>query len=237
MQELKHEQFIAFVDKLVLNLGFGEVILGIPRNQHCVTSSPVSSFSRAWVAAEMMCTWKWKGGSAFSTFLPCLVQFMKTESCLDLSIMSFLLDTLLEGALMHETSNWALFNAWHLSDSEIDKIQDRFLRALVALLFTTYTKECLWRESDALVLFDKLLGSLFISSTVNRKCLRTLPFVMSTVIKPLTEKMKSGEASLCTDLVRKSILSWLNEAISCLSLSPREVTQQGRIRYSPFKLY
>ncbi|VAI40549.1 unnamed protein product [Triticum turgidum subsp. durum] len=181
---------------------------------------------RAWVAAEMICTWKWKGGSAFSTFLPSLVQYMKTESCLEVSIMPFLLDTLLEGALMHESSNWALFNVWHLSDSEIDKIQDRFLRALVALLFTTYTKECIWRESDALVLFEKLLGSLFVSSTVNRKCLRTLPFIMSTIIKPLTEKMKSGEASSCTDLVGESILSWLNEAISCLSLSTREVTQQ-----------
>ncbi|XBH75084.1 hypothetical protein VPH35_101901 [Triticum aestivum] len=230
--ELKHQRFVAFVDKIVLNLSFGEVILGIPRNQHCTTSSsidvtsPVSSFSRAWVAAEMICTWKWKGGSAFSTFLPSLVQYMKTESCPEVSIMPFLLDTLLEGALMHESSNWALFNVWHLSDSEIDKIQDRFLRALVALLFTTYTKERIWRESDALALFEKLLGSLFVSSTVNRKCLRTLPFVMSTIIKPLTEKMKSGEASSCTDLMGESILSWLNEAISCLSLSPREVTQQ-----------
>uniref|UniRef100_A0ACD5XVI5 Uncharacterized protein n=1 Tax=Avena sativa TaxID=4498 RepID=A0ACD5XVI5_AVESA len=213
--ELKHQQFIAFVDKLVLNLSFGEVIL-----------APASSFSRAWVAAEMICTWKWKGGSAFSSFLPSLLQYMKTEPCLDVSFVSLLLDTLLEGALMHESSDWALFNAWHLSYSEIEKIQDRYLRALVALLFTTYTKESILRESDAHVLFEQLLSNLFIGSTVNRKCLRTLPFVMSTIIKPLTEKMRSNEASSCSDLLGKSMLSWLDEATSCLSSSPREAAQQ-----------
>ena len=225
MQELKHQRFVAFVDKLVLNLSFGEVIL-----------APISSFSRAWVAAEMICTWKWTGGSAFSTFIPSLVQYMKTEPCLEVSFVSLLLDTLLEGALMHVSSDWALFNSWHISDSEIEKIQERYLRALVALLFTTYTKESVLRESDAHVLFEQLLGSLFIGSTVNRKCLRILPFVMSTIIKPLTEKMRSNDASSCTDLLGKSILSWLDEAISCLSSSPREVAQQGRLHYNSYKL-
>jgi hypothetical protein len=226
MQELKHQRFVAFVDKLVLNLSFGEVIL-----------APLSSFSRAWVAAEMICTWNWKGGSAFSTFLPSLVQYMKTEPGLEVSFVSLLLDTLLEGALMHESSDWALFNSWHLSDSEIEKIQDRFLRSLVALLFTAYTKESVLRESDAHVLFEQLRSSLFIGSAVNRKCLRTLPFVMSTIIKPLTEKVRLNEASPCTDLLGKSILSWLEEAISCLSSSPREVAQQGRLHSNSYKLY
>lgn len=233
--ELKHHRFVAFVDKLVLNLGFSEVILGIPGNPYCTTSttsqsidvtSPISPFSRAWVAGEILCTWKWKGGSALITFLPSLVQYMKTESCLEISIVSLLLDTLLEGALMHASSQWVLFNAWHLSDNEIEKIQDRFLRALVALLFTTNIKDCIWRESDVLVFFEQLLGNLFIGSIVNRKCVRTLPFVMSTIIKPLSENLKLNEASSSTDLVGKSILSWLDEAISCLSSSPREVVQQ-----------
>jgi hypothetical protein len=226
-QELKHQRFIAFVDKLVLNLSFGEVFL-----------APVSSFSRAWVAAEMICTWKWKGGSAFSTFLPSLVQYMKTEPCPEVSFVSMLLGILLEGALMHESSDWALFNSWHLSDIEIEKIEDCYLRALVALLFTTYTKESVVRESDAHVLFEQLLSSLFIGSTVNTKCLRTLPFVMSTIIKPLTKKMRSNEASSCTSLLGKSILSWIDEAISCLSLGPKEVAQQGRLHYYySYKLY
>lgn len=49
---------------------------------------------------------------------------------------------------------------------------------------------------------------------------------MSTIIKPLTENMRSNEASSCTVLLGKSILSWLDEAISCLSSSPKEVAQQ-----------
>ncbi|RLN00446.1 E3 ubiquitin-protein ligase listerin, partial [Panicum miliaceum] len=228
--ELKHERFVAFVDRLILNLGFGEVILGVPGNLRCATSqsiditSPVSSLSRAWVAGEILCTWTWKGGSALETFLPSLVQYMKEESCLEVSIVSLLLDTLLGGTLMHESGPWVLFNAWHLSDNEIGKIQDRFLRALVALLFTTNTKNCLWRESDALVFFEQLLSNLFMGSTVNRKCLKVLPFVMSTIIKPLPQKL--NEDSPYGDLVRKSILSWLEAAISCLSSSPREVPVQ-----------
>lgn len=73
MQGLKHHQFVAFVDKLVLNLGFGEVILGVPGNtcyntsQSIDTTSTVPSFSRAWVAAEILCTWKWIGESVFGS--------------------------------------------------------------------------------------------------------------------------------------------------------------------------
>ncbi|CAN6330464.1 unnamed protein product, partial [Urochloa humidicola] len=224
--ELKHEWFIAFIDRLILNLGFGEVILGIPGNQRATSqsidiTSPMSSLSRAWVAGELLCTWTWKGGSALETFLPSLVQYMKEGSCPEVSIVSLLLDTLLGGTLIHESSPWVSFNAWHLSDNEIGKIQDRFLRALVALLFTTNTKDCLWRESDALVFFEQLLSNLFVGSIVNRKCLKVLPFVMSTIIKPLPQKFK--EDSSYADLVRKSILSWLEAAISCLSSSPRDV--------------
>ncbi|CAN6344350.1 unnamed protein product [Urochloa humidicola] len=226
--ELKHERFIAFVDRLILNLGFGEVILGIPGNQRATSqsidiTSPMSSLSRAWVAGELLCTWTWKGGSALKTFLPSLVQYMKEGSCPEVSIVSLLLDTLLGGTLIHESSPWVLFNTWHLSDNEIGKIQDRFLRALVALLFTINTKDCLWRETDALVFFEQLLSTLFIGSIVNRKCLKVLPFVMSTIIKPLPQKV---ENSPYADLVRKSILSWLEAAISCLSSSPREVPVQ-----------
>jgi hypothetical protein len=233
VQELKHERFVAFVDRLILNLGFGEVILGVPGNlrrstsQSIDTTSPISSLSRAWVAGEILCTWTWKGGSAPKTFLPSLVQYMKEEPCLEVGIVPLLLDMLLGGALMHESGPWILFNAWHLSDNEIGKIQDRFLRALVALLFTTNTKDCLWRESDALVFFEQLVSNLFMGSTVNRKCLKVLPFVMSTIIKPMPQKL--NEDSSYADLVRKSILSWLEAAISCLSPSPREVPVQGRL--------
>jgi len=159
--------------------------------------------------------------------LPSLVQYIKEESRLEVNIVSLLLDTLLGGTLMHESDSWVLFNAWHLSNNEIGKIQDRFLRALVALLFTTNTKNCLWRESDALVFFEQVLSNLFMGSTVNRKCLKVLPFVMSTIIKPLPQKL--NEDSPYGDLVRKSILSWLEAAISCLSSSPREVPVQGRL--------
>lgn len=232
MQERKHERFVAFVDRLILNLGFSEVVLGIPGNMQSATSqsiditSPISFLSRAWVAGEVLCTWTWKGGCALNTFLPSLVQYMKDESCLEISIVPLLLDALLGGALMHESGPWVLFNAWHLSDSKIEKIQDRFLRALVALLFTTNTNHCLWRESYALVFFEKLLSNLFICSAVNRKCLKILPYVMTTIIKQLSA---FNRGSLYADLVGKSIQSWLDAAISCLSSSTRETLVQGRL--------
>ncbi|ONM19885.1 E3 ubiquitin-protein ligase listerin isoform X2 [Zea mays] len=228
--ELKHERFVAFVDRLILKLGFSEVVLGIPGNIQSATSqsiditSPVSSLSRVWVAGEVLCTWTWKGGCALKTFLPLLVQYMKDESYLEINIVPLLLDTLLGGALMHDSGPWVLFNAWHLSDNEIDKIQDRFLRALVALLFTINTNDCLWRESDALVFFEQLLSNLFIGSSVNRKCLKILPYVMTSIIKQFSA-LNNGDSSYA-DLVRKSIQSWLDATISCLSSSSREVPVQ-----------
>jgi hypothetical protein len=232
LQELKHERFVAFVDRLILKLGFSEVVLGIPGNIQSATSqsiditSRISSLSRAWVAGEVLCTWKWKGGCALKTFLPSLVQYMKDESYLEISIVPLLLDALLGGALMHESGPWVLFNAWHLSDNEIDKIQDRFLRALVALLFTINTNGCLWRESDALVFFEKLLSNLFIGSSVNRKGLKILPYVMTSIIKQFSAL---NRGSSYADLVGKSIQSWLDAAISCLSTSPRDIPVQGRL--------
>ncbi|KAL6642217.1 hypothetical protein ACP70R_020398 [Stipagrostis hirtigluma subsp. patula] len=231
--ELKHQRFVAFVDKLVHNLGFSEVFLGIPGDLNRVTSQsvditpPISSLSRVWVAGEILCTWKWTAGSAFETFLPSLIQYLKVESYLEASVLPLLLDMLLDSALMHESGQWVLFNAWHLSDSEIEKIQDRFLRALVALLFTTNKiEDCIRRESDAFVVFEKLLSNLFIGSTVNRNCMKILPFVMSTIIKPLSEKLKLNQDSSHADLVGKSILIWLNAAISCLSTDTRDVPEQ-----------
>ncbi|KAL6595461.1 hypothetical protein ACP70R_047801 [Stipagrostis hirtigluma subsp. patula] len=231
--ELKHQQFVAFVDRLIHNIGFSEVILGIPGDLHCATSQsvdstpPISSLSRVWMAGEILCTWKWRGGSAWETFLPSLVQYLKVESCLEVSFLSVLLDMLLDRALMSEGGQWVLFNAWHLSDSEIEKIEDRFLRALVALLFTTTNiEDCIWRESGALVFFEKLLSNLFIESTVNRKCMKTLPFVMSTIIKPLSGKLKLNQDSSYTDLVGKCILSWFDAAISSLSANSRDIPEQ-----------
>ncbi|KAL6870646.1 hypothetical protein ACP4OV_014494 [Aristida adscensionis] len=231
--ELIHERFVAFVDRLVHNLGFSEVILGVPGDRHRATSQsvdippPITSLSRAWVAGEILCTWKWTGGTASETFLPSLVQYMEVESCTEVSVLSLLLDMLLDGALMQESGQWALFNAWHLSDSEIEKIQDRFLRALVALLFTINNiKDCIWRESGALKFFEQLLSNLFVGSTVNRKCIKILPFVMSTIIRPLSEKLKLEQDSSHADLVGKSILSWLDSAISCLSANTKEVPEQ-----------
>jgi E3 ubiquitin-protein ligase listerin len=157
---------------------------------------------------------------------------VKVESCHEVSIISLLLDTLLEGAVIHESGSWTLFNAWHLSGDEIKKIQDRFLRALVILLFISNTNDFIWRESDALVFFEKLLSYLFIDSSVNRKCLKTLPFVMSTIVKALSEKSKLNEDSLYADLMGKNILSWLDATISCLSSSPREMPEQGMFHQS-----
>ena len=109
LQELKHERFVAFVDRLILKLGFSEVVLGIPGNIQSATSqliditSRIFSLSRAWVAGEVLCTWTWKGGCALKTFLPSLVQYMKDASYLHISSVPLLLDALLGAALMHES--------------------------------------------------------------------------------------------------------------------------------------
>lgn len=232
IKEMGHNQFTAFVEKLCSSLGFSQVIAGFvpqtPLPLAVPLAEPVSSFSssysRAWLAAELLCTWKWQGGSALDSFLPSLSKYAKCESSypevhIIFSIVNILLDgTFFQGA----NSLWISLNTWVATDDDVDNIRDPFLRALISLLLTLFVKDKVWRKHEAFQLFENVVGRLFIGTSVNRTCLRILPFILSILIEPLLLQSKDFDetsknvllAPWKDDSVQKNLLNWHQRALS-----------------------
>ncbi|KAJ4772899.1 E3 ubiquitin-protein ligase listerin [Rhynchospora pubera] len=204
-----HSNFVAFIDKLISCLGFSKVIGGD------IPESPTSSLSREWLATEILCTWKWQGGSAQHLFLPSLVEYTKGQTF----FLSSIAKILLEGAVLHgsgfNTSSWILFNSWFSSDQEINKIQEPFLRALVTVLLVLSAKGNIHRESDASAFFEHVKDMLTDATSINRACLRALPYAMSAIIQPLCEKLQSDHGNV--NVIDGYILGWLQTCIPYLS--------------------
>ena len=150
LQESGNQKFVILIDKLISRIGFHRVIAGaVAHDSPTVSEEPTVnlttsevSYSRAWLAAEILCTWKWPGGSAFSSFLPLLSAYVISQ---DYSPAHGLLDSivsiLLDGALMHgESGELTPGNVWPGLYHEAESISEPFLRALIALLSTLFQK-------------------------------------------------------------------------------------------------
>lgn len=232
MQEVRHNQFITFVEKLSSSLGFSKVIAGfvphIPDSSSVTLtehdSSFSSSYSRAWLAVELLCTWKWQGGSALNSFLPSLSKYAKYESPYpEVHVIFSIVNILFDGALVQGSNSlWISFDTWVPSDDEVENIQDPFLRAITSLLLMLFVKDKTWRKHEALEIFENVVGKLFTDTTVNRTCLGILPFLLSILIEPLllqsTEFYDASKdvvlAPWKDDSVLKNVLSWLQRALS-----------------------
>ncbi|XP_057953322.1 E3 ubiquitin-protein ligase listerin [Malania oleifera] len=218
-------KFVALIDKLISKIGFDRVVAGCvtcsPSAPKEATNEPVSS--RAWLAAEILCTWKWKGGCALSSFLPSLSAYARTikfslKNCLLDSIVSILLD----GALVHGSSDgWSSVNVWAASHDELGGIEEPFLRAFVSLLLTLF-EDHIWERDKAMMLFELLVKKLSFGETVNWNCLRILPPIMKVLIQPLCQKSSEyGESSkdapsdsFVENLMHVTIQDWLQKALS-----------------------
>lgn len=242
MEVPRHQSFVAFVDKLISRLGFSTVIAGsVPQTPlpsatvSCDLVPCSSSYSRVWLAAEVLCSWRWQEGSALDSFLPSLSKYAQTEGSDPAeNVVLSLAFILLNGALVHEDiPQWVSFNAWAPSADELDSIEDPFLRALVSLLFTLIVKDNSWKKCEALSLLEYIVDKLFIGTTLDRKCLRVLPYVLSIIIQPLLlrsseldEADNSVSFSLLEDnFLHKNILSWLQTALSFPSLGLEQTRQ------------
>ncbi|XP_043725325.1 E3 ubiquitin-protein ligase listerin isoform X2 [Telopea speciosissima] len=226
----RHHQFVAFVDKLISALGVSKVIAGSVLQTASSSAAEAAgelvqshSYSRAWLAAEMLCTWKWQGGNALGSFLPLLSDYAKSEKSVPgESLLDSIVNILLGGALLNGYSDELSFsNIWPASDDEIESIQEPFLRALVSLLSTLFIKANVWGKEKAVSLYESLVDKLFIGMTVNRICLRILPFVMNTIIKHLRSRSIESDGS-CEDAqlyslkknqIQGTMKDWLQRAL------------------------
>ncbi|CAA6669280.1 unnamed protein product [Spirodela intermedia] len=215
--EFTHQSFSAFVSKLVLNLGVDKIIAGVASLTHSSLAevpkdqSVSLSFSRSWLAAELLCSWKWHGGSI-----------------------------LIDGAIIHATTGLATFlNPWILSDDEVENIQNPYLRALVSLLLTLTFKDSTWTEREANLLLDYTVDKLFVGTEVDLSCLKILPFILNVLIQPcgssaldaLTEDRVHGyvlswlEKALSLPSLALNSVEWVQVVISCFPLC---ITRESR---------
>uniref|UniRef100_A0A803PV39 E3 ubiquitin-protein ligase listerin n=1 Tax=Cannabis sativa TaxID=3483 RepID=A0A803PV39_CANSA len=199
-----HCKFVSFIDKLSLKLGIDKVLTGYRKLALLSPGGTTLSSSeetihedvtvRSWLAAEILCTWKWPGGSARDSFLPLLCAYAKNntspskETLLD-SIFIILLD----GALVHGGCGGLNFVIpWPALNDEVEHIEEPFLRALVSFLSTLF-KENIWETCNAIKLFELVVNKLYIGEAINMNCLRILPWLVNVLLQPLCDS-RSGEA-------------------------------------------
>ncbi|KAL5709837.1 RING-type E3 ubiquitin transferase [Ranunculus cassubicifolius] len=221
IQISRNHNFVAFVSELISKLGVSRIIAGSQTTSpsSLETHGPLAtehSFSRAWIAVEILCTWKWSVGGVLDSFLPLLSEFANGGEVLSEYLLDSIVDILLDGALGCVSSDELCFlNVWLASDDEIENIQEPFLRALVSLLSTLIVKDNIWGKNKSAVLFDHLVDRLFSGVTVNRTCLRILPYVINILVQSLRH---NGTISAKNDSYKENqmqviVSDWLPRAL------------------------
>ncbi|CAK9166921.1 unnamed protein product [Ilex paraguariensis] len=192
LKESKNQKFVALIDELISKVGFDRVVAGfvsyiLPSSNKEPTNELTTSrshYSRAWLAAEMLCTWKWHGGSAISSFVPVLRAYATSEKyCPEDGLLDSIATILLDGALVQEPIGES--NLYPISCDEVENIEEPFLRALVLLLSSLF-RDNVWGKDKATFLFKLLLNKLFVGEAMNLNCLRILPPIMGVLIIPLS---------------------------------------------------
>ncbi|KAK1398109.1 E3 ubiquitin-protein ligase listerin [Heracleum sosnowskyi] len=232
LQELKNLKFVALVDQLITKMGFDRVFAG----QISPTSSqsnelnvevmaPKTHYPHAWLAAQMLCTWKWPGGSVLSSFLPQLTSYAEQENyssgghLLD-SIINILLDGALSQGGNYEPS---ASNVSADSCEEFESIKEPHLKSLV-LLFSTLFEKNIWGAEKAAFYFKTLVNRLFIGESVNLHCLKILPSIIGIIISPLCVTCDESRFGVKSDYfdgiqIHGTVEDWLQRTLSLTSLT------------------
>ncbi|KAL4572514.1 hypothetical protein LXL04_019293 [Taraxacum kok-saghyz] len=219
-------QMAAFVDKLISKLGISRVI-GIRGSSSTSSSNdvaPPQRYPRAWLAAEMLCAWKWHNGSAMTSFLPSLIQYTKnqdsflTNNLFD-PIVQILLDGALEKTSIKKTSFIGIYPGPH---DEVESIEEVFVRGLVAILNMLFEGN-IWGKVKAFGLFNLLVERLSLGEDINLDCLKIAPVVMSVLIGPLSSEFGNDEIDPVEgNQIHDVITGWLERILSFPNLNTWE---------------
>ncbi|CAM8950128.1 unnamed protein product [Rhodiola kirilowii] len=218
-QEREEHRLIAVVDKLISRIGVDKVLGGYSM----LPESSQLANSRQWLAVEVLCTWKWQGGSVIGSFIPSLVSYAKESYTTSMeTLLDCTLTMLLDGALAHGTSNELDFsNIWPITTNEVESIREPYLRGMVSLLLALFGEK-LWKKDKAMKLFRIFTNKLLIGEEANMGCLRILPLLMCALIHPLHWNYAelddlSGDTKLTcceNELFPETIRDWLQRALS-----------------------
>ncbi|XP_024158804.1 E3 ubiquitin-protein ligase listerin isoform X2 [Rosa chinensis] len=224
IQDFGHRKFISFIDKMISEIGIHRVVGGYAR--YTLPPSVEATYekpTRSWLAAEILCSWKWPGGSAVASFLPSLSAYAKSKNFSSQeSLVDFIFNILLDGTLVQ--GGCAAQNFVYLcptSSDEVEDIEEPFLRALVAFLLTLFNDK-IWGTEKAMELFALLVNKLYVGEATNANCLRILPLIVNVLIQPLSQRSircndSSGDAqhdSSGENHVQVVIEGWLKKALS-----------------------
>ncbi|CAI9298846.1 unnamed protein product [Lactuca saligna] len=232
-------QMASFVDKLISKLGISRVIAGFELSMS--SSNDVAThhphYPRAWLAAEMLCTWKWDSGSALSSFLPSLIQYTKNQdSCFTNNLFDPIVQILLDGALEKTIKKLSFFGIYPAPHDELESIEEVFVRSLVAILNTLFGGN-IWGKEKAFGLFNLLVDRLFVGEDINLDCLKILPVVMSVLIGPLSsqddESGNDENDPLKGNQINDIIKGWLERI---LSFPPLNTWESGEDKEDWFHL-
>lgn len=219
MQASRHQKFVALIDKLIQKIGIDRVIAGCVMPESSVLDTNQEIASSAWLAAEMLCTWRWPESGAVSSFLPLLGAYAKTSNFPQEGLLDDILRILLDGSLIYggdSTKNSV--SMWPVPADEVEGIEEPFLRALVSFLSTLF-KENIWGTEKASYLIELLVNKLFFGEEVNTNCLKILPLLMSVLLEPFygyVEPGKGVQLHPCSSeerFVQNTMIDWLERAL------------------------
>ena len=227
MQKSGNHKLISLASMLMSKIGLENFFSGqVENSSPCLGEATNNEVTcRAWLVAEILCTWKWPGGNARDSFLPLFCAYVK-RSCSHESLLDSTFNILLDGALLcGSRAAQSIVNIWPYPDTLLEDIQEPFLRALASLLFSML-KENIWGRDKASSLFELLVRRLFIGEAVNIDCLRILPLIVSFLIRPMCERNTvfddSGSCSVegsKENIIQNTIEGWLQRVLLFPSLS------------------
>lgn len=240
MQDSGNCKFVSFIDKLIARIGIDRVLTGYAKHTLFPSKEATNEeVTHAWLAAEILCTWRWPGGSAVASFLPLLSAFAKSRSYSSQeSLLDSIFKILIDGSLVHGGCG-AQSSVTQASSDELEDIKEPFLRALVSFL-TTMFKDNIWETEKAKTLFQLLINKLYIGETLNRNCLRILPLIINVLARPLCQRsFKSVETgreskpdSSSENHMESIITGWLQRT---LLFPPLIMWQTGQGNYTFLK--
>lgn len=232
MQAPGHQKFVALIDKLILKIGIDRVIAGCAMPNSSILERSQEIASSAWLAAEILCTWRWPENSAVSSFLPLLSAYAKRSDSPQESLLNDILGILLDGSLIYAgdgTKNSV--SMWPVPADEVEGIEEPFLRALVSFLSTLF-KENIWGTEKASNLIELLVNKLFLGEEVNTNCLKILPLLISVLLEPFYGYVEPGRSvqpgSLEERFVQNTMIDWLERV---LRLSPLVTWKTGQGKF------
>ncbi|KAG6607353.1 E3 ubiquitin-protein ligase listerin, partial [Cucurbita argyrosperma subsp. sororia] len=222
-----NHKLISLASMLMSKIGLEKFFSGqVENSSPCLGEATNNEVTcRAWLVAEILCTWKWPGGNARGSFLPLFCAYVK-RSCSHESLLDSTFNILLDGALLcGSRAAQSIVNIWPYPDTLLEDIQEPFLRALASLLFSML-KENIWGRDKASSLFELLVRRLFIGEAVNIDCLRILPLIVSFLIRPMCERnTEFDDSGSCSvegskeNIIQNTIEGWLQRVLLFPSLS------------------